>query len=163
MTYYDDIAKGYEELHGEEQEKKIALIRQHLVIHKTDKLLDVGCGSGLTTRVWDCDRTGIDPARKLIEKAQKSDPEGVYIVAPAEDIPFPAATFDVVLSITALQNFEEYQKGLQEMKRVAKDDARFVISFLRRSDRADVFASTILANFKVHLILKEEKDTIFFI
>ena len=30
MTYYDDISEGYEELHGEEQLKKIELIKQYI-------------------------------------------------------------------------------------------------------------------------------------
>ena len=48
MNYYDKIAKGYEELHKEEQLKKIKLIKTILKVNPTDKLLDVGCGTGLT-------------------------------------------------------------------------------------------------------------------
>ena len=48
MNYYDEISEGYEELHKEEQEKKIELIKQHLKVNPEEKLLDVGCGTGLT-------------------------------------------------------------------------------------------------------------------
>ena len=30
MAYYDSISEGYEELHGEEQLKKVALIKKHI-------------------------------------------------------------------------------------------------------------------------------------
>jgi ubiquinone/menaquinone biosynthesis C-methylase UbiE len=159
MTYYDDIADGYEELHGEEQGKKLALIKQHVLVQKSDRLLDVGCGSGLTTRAWECMRAGADPAGKLIEKAKASDPDGAYVVAPAEDLPFPDHSFDIVISITALQNFSDYKKGLQEIRRVGKD--RFVLSFLKRSEKAPQLTQAIMTNFSVRRIIKEEKDIIF--
>src|SRR3989344_4295808 len=43
-TYYDDIASGYEELHREEQEKKLALVKKELKI--TEKKTKVGVGGG---------------------------------------------------------------------------------------------------------------------
>jgi len=36
MNYYDEIAQGYEELHKEEQEKKIAIIKEEITINKED-------------------------------------------------------------------------------------------------------------------------------
>ena len=33
------------------------------------RLLDVGCGTGLTTEPWPCKRYGVDPAPKLLERA----------------------------------------------------------------------------------------------
>ena len=90
MNYYDEIATGYEELHKEEQEAKINIIKKHLEIKNNNKLIDVGCGTGLTTLAWDCQLYGLDPSIKLLEKA-KSKPESKnvnWINAPAEDIPF---------------------------------------------------------------------------
>ena len=163
-TYYDDISEGYEELHGKEQIDKLDFIRgklEELKIELQGKLLDVGCGSGLTTRFWkNCERTGIDPANKLVEKAKEKDSDGVYIVASAEKIPFSEGEFDVVVSITAIQNFKDVEKGLSEIKKVGKDF--FILTFLRRSSNKDLIIDAIKFNFKVLYSFEECKDLIFF-
>ena len=168
MSYYDEISSGYEELHREEQLKKIKLIKEHFKVKATDKLLDVGCGTGLTTTPWECKRYGIDPAHKLLEKARamaNNIDNGIkgeieYKLAPAEDIPYPDSYFDVVVSITAIQNFSSISKGLSEIKRVGKD--RFVLSFLKRSGKREEIDKLIRKIFKVKEVLEEDKDLIYF-
>ena len=159
-NYYDSIATGYEELHKEEQLKKIEIIKKYLKVKKTDKLLDVGCGTGLTTEPWDCKRFGIDPSKKLLERArQKGEIE--YKLAPVEKIPYSDNYFDIVISITAIQNFEDVSKGLKEIKRVGKDE--FVLSFLKRSSKKVVIESKIKKLFNVKEVIEEKKDLIYFI
>jgi demethylmenaquinone methyltransferase/2-methoxy-6-polyprenyl-1,4-benzoquinol methylase len=159
QNYYDEIAQGYEELHREEQLKKIEIIKKILKLKKTDKLLDVGCGTGLTTEPWNCSRYGIDPSKKLLERArQKNKIE--YKQAQAEDIPYPDRFFDIVISITAIQNFQDIEKGLKEIKRVGKDG--FVLSFLKRSPKKEFIEKKIKELFFVKNVVEEEKDIIFF-
>jgi ubiquinone/menaquinone biosynthesis C-methylase UbiE len=160
MTYYDDIAEGYEELHREEQQKKIEVIKQYLRPLRTEKLLDVGCGTGLTTEPWKCRRYGIDPARRLIARARQPD-RIEYKVAPAEHIPYPDLFFDYVISITALQNFEAIEKGLREIRRVGKD--KFVLTALKKSPKIKKITGLIEQYFNVDKIIEEEKDIIFLI
>ena len=159
MNYYNEIAEGYEELHKEEQEKKIKLIKKYLKPKQDEKLLDVGCGSGLTTRCWKCKRFGIDPSEKLLEKAKANDKNGTYALASAEKIPFSDRYFDIVVSITAIQNFDNIEKGLREIKRVGKE--KFVLSFLKKSPKSKYINSTIQKLFNVNEIIEEEKDLIF--
>ena len=161
MNYYDEISEGYEELHKEEQEKKIALIKEKLNINPEDKLLDVGCGTGLTTRPWKCKRYGIDPSKKLLEKAKQQDTEGIYELAPAENIPFKDNEFDIVISITAIQNFNDIEKGLAEIKRVGKD--KFILTFLKKSEKKEKIESLIQKIFNPKQKIEEEKDIIFII
>jgi ubiquinone/menaquinone biosynthesis C-methylase UbiE len=160
MTYYDDIADGYDELHREEQEKKIALIKTHLQVQQKNTLLDVGCGSGISTRTWHCKRTGIDPSEKLIAIAQEKDPEGTYLVGVAEELPFPDNSFDIVISVSAVHNFTDALLGLREMKRVGR--GQHIITLLKRCEHEQRLTQIILANFPVKRIVKEEKDIIFF-
>ena len=128
MSYYDEISEGYEKLHKEEQLKKIEVIKKHLKLKPTDKLLDVGCGTGITTEPWECKRYGIDPAIKLLERANNRG-KIQYKQAAAENIPYPDDFFDIVISITAIQNFEDIEKGLNEIKRVGKNKFVFSNSF----------------------------------
>jgi len=160
MNYYDKIAKGYEELHKEEQLKKIKLIKTILKVNPTDKLLDVGCGTGLTTTPWKCKRYGIDPSKKLLERAKQKE-KVVYKLASVEKIPFKDNFFDIVISITAIQNFTNIEKGLKEIKRVGKD--RFILTFLKKYSKKDKIIKLIQKIFKVKEIIEEEKDIIFVI
>ena len=158
MGYYDDIAEGYEELHKEEQLRKVATIKKFVTCNPTDKLLDVGCGTGLTTEPWDCTLYGIDPASKLIERARQKD-KIEYKVAPAENIPYPEKYFDWVVSITAIQNFSDIKQGLSEIKRVGRTN--FILSYLKRSPKSEMIEKLINQLFKVKLRIEEEKDIIF--
>ncbi|MCK4522227.1 MAG: class I SAM-dependent methyltransferase [Nanoarchaeota archaeon] len=160
MGYYDDISEGYEELHKEEQLKKIKIIKKNLKVDKKDRLLDVGCGTGLTTEPFDCIKYGIDPAPKLLEKARQKD-NIEYMLAPAENIPYPDGFFDIVISVTAIQNFKDIEKGLNEIKRVGKQ--RFVLSFLKKSNKRDFIDILIRKIFKVKKVIEEDKDLIYFI
>ncbi|MBI2129077.1 class I SAM-dependent methyltransferase [Candidatus Woesearchaeota archaeon] len=160
MDYYDSISKGYEELHGEEQLNKIKIIKKFLKVRKTDKLLDVGCGTGLTTEPWPCKRFGIDPSRKLLFKAKQKNKEIEYKLAPAEKIPYPNQFFDIVISITAIQNFKDIGKGLKEIKRAG--NKRFVLSFLKKSPKKEMIDCIIKKHFKVKKVIEEDKDRIYF-
>ena len=46
MDYYNQISKGYDELHGLEQLNKLNVIKNNLNIKNNDLLLDAGCGTG---------------------------------------------------------------------------------------------------------------------
>ena len=159
MAYYDDIADGYEELHEEEQMKKIDVVKKYLKVSKDERLLDVGRGIGITTLPWDCERHGIDSSSRLLEKAREKGKIN-YKLAPAEKIPYPDGFFDIVISITALQNFDDIEKGLREIKRVGK--GKFVLSFLKKSPKREAIDRLIRKNFNVSKIIEEDKDVIYF-
>ena len=159
MNYYNQISQGYEELHKEEQEKKIEIIKKYLKPKPVDKLLDVGCGTGLTTEPWNCIRFGIDPSKKLLEKAKDKNQDIEYKLASAENIPYKDNFFDIVISITAIQNFDNIEKGLKEIKRVGKE--RFILTFLKKSSKKDLIEKTIKKLFKIDKIIEEDKDLIF--
>ncbi len=161
MNYYDSISRGYEELHKEEQLKKLELIKKYLNVKRDEKLLDVGCGTGLTTSPWKCKRYGIDPSKKLLEKAKKKYPSIKFRLASAENIPFKDNVFDVVISITAIQNFSDIKKGLEEIKRVGKN--RFVLTFLKKSKKKKKIEGLIKNHFKIKEVIEEEKDLIYII
>jgi len=156
MAYYDKISKGYNELHGEEQLKKVNIILNNIRLKKSDKLLDVGCGTGLYLDLFKCDITGVDPSEELLKQCSHKT-----IKSSAERLPFKDNSFDWVISITAIHNFKDIEKSLEEIKRVGKK--KFVFSVLKKSKKFDYISNLIRKKFKIKKIVIEEKDIIFFI
>ncbi len=150
MTYYDKIAKGYDELYKEEQLKKVKLIIKHLNI-KNEKVLDIGCGTAFYSNLFK-NYTGIDNSKKMI----KGKKECIY--ANAESLPFNDESFDAVICITSIHNFKDIKKALNEMKRVCKN--KIAISVLKKAKKFEEIKKLIKDNFKVQEI-EEEKDIIF--
>ncbi len=157
MTYYDDIAEGYDELYREEQLKKIAIIKPYLVLKPTDFLLDVGCGSCFT--IFPCHMVGVDPSWKLLKKANL--PSCRKVCTTAEVLPFANKTFDHVVSLTAIQNFDDISRALSEIGRVAKPHARIIITVLKKSKVCSELSSTLALFFSLEHEIEEEKDFIF--
>lgn len=166
MSYYNEIAEGYEELHEDEQLAKLNAIKmllekENIKISPNSKLLDVGCGSGISTRFWEfteCERIGVDPAEKLIEIAQKKDINGQYFVEGAENLSFEDELFDFVISITAIHNFEDLEKGIKEIDRVGK--SFFILTILKKAINFEDIISKLKEKFKIIKDYEEEKDHI---
>ena len=157
MTYYNEISEGYDELHSEEQLKKARIIRDKLELKRSDKLLDVGCGNGFYLDLFDCDVTGIDPSEELITKYKGSHQ---VLLGNAENLDFPEKSFDIVISLTSIHNFDDIEKGLKEIERVGKD--KFAFSVLKRSSKAGEIEKIINKLFKIKEKVEEDKDIILF-
>jgi len=155
MAYYDAISKSYDELHREEQLKKIVIIRDSMKIGKEAKLLDVGCGTGISSG-FGCSVVGIDPSIELL-KLNKNNKK---IAGTAEALPFRDGVFDYVISVTAVHNFKNIKKSIKEMKRVGRRN--FVFSVLKKSRRFNFIKNVIGKNFTINKTIEEEKDVIFF-
>lgn len=153
---YDAISNGYEELHGQEQLNKGRIILDNLNLKKDDWLLDIGCGPGQLLEMCDCQCIGIDPSFKLLAQSKKH-----VIQARAEQLPFKDNSFDYVVSITAIHNFDNIDKAIQEIKRVAKQHV--AISLLKNTARFEEIEDKLKENFKIHKIILENKDAIFFL
>ncbi len=155
--YYNYISDAYNELHELEQRKKLSIIKDKLKITKETKLLDVGCGTGVSTD-FECDATGVDPSDELLNIAAKRFPQVQFIKAKAESLPFENNFFDIVVSLTAIQNFNDIEKGLNEIKRVGKKI--FALSYLKKSEKAEMIEKLIASLFQKTERIEEEKDII---
>ncbi len=148
MGYYDEIAEGYDELHGKEQLGKIKAILKDFQIYD-ETVLDVGCGTASYAYLFR-NYTGIDPSEGMIRQANSNVQLGE-----AEDLPFKEKSFDIVMAITAIHNFTDYKKAIKEMKRVAKK--RIIITLLKKSKKFDEIREE-LKDFKE---IDQEIDLIF--
>lgn len=152
---YSVISKSYNELYGAEQLNKARLISNAFSFSDDCFLLDVGCGTGISTKLFGGRKIGLDPEFLLLKQADFPVVCGV-----AEFLPFKNSSFDVVVSLTAVHNFSDYSIALVEMKRVLKKD--IIISVLRKSKSKNKIIDKIKSIFAVSEIIDEEKDVILF-
>jgi len=102
------------------------------------RVLDVGCGTGfllrlLAERLPDAEElVGIDAAQGMIDvaKTMGNDPRLAFSTGTAEHLPFPDAWFDLVVSTTSFDHWENQQAGLAECARVLRPGGHFVLTDL---------------------------------
>ena len=77
----------------------------------SDRILDLGCGDGLDIQLlrdYGCtNMVGVDISTKLLHAARKRNPGIRFFRASAVTLPFPDATFDIVLIDSMLYHIEE--------------------------------------------------------
>jgi ubiquinone/menaquinone biosynthesis C-methylase UbiE len=157
MSFYNLIAKGYNELYGQEQQIKHKLIKDNLDIKASDLLLDVGCGTSLSG--LNCNIMGIDPSIELLRQNKPLDHIQNRIMARAENIPFKNNSFDKVISVTSMHNFNNIKQGIEEIERVGKQD--FAFSILKKTKHFELIEKEIKNNFKINKIIDGKQDWIF--
>lgn len=92
------------------------------------RALDVGCGPGALTEVL-ADRLGAervgaaDPSESFVTACAQRVPGADVRQGAAEALPWPAATFDVVVSQLVLNFLSDADAGLAQMCRVARPGA----------------------------------------
>jgi len=103
------------------------LLCEAVDVRSGQKVLDVATGSGNTAlaaaRCF-CEATGVDYVPDLIEHARRrAQAEGLEVnfeVGDAEDLPYPDASFDVVLSTVGVMFTPDQEKAAQELLRVCR-------------------------------------------
>lgn len=90
-----------------------------------ERVLDVACGTGIVARLAtehvgsSGTVAGVDPNPGMIAVARNVEPTAIeWHEAPAEAIPLPDASVDVVLCSMGAQFFSDKDRALQEMRRV---------------------------------------------
>jgi SAM-dependent methyltransferase len=126
-AYYDDFSTGYERErhHGyhallDELELGVAV-----PFARGRDVLEVGCGTGLIlSRLAEVARRaeGVDLSPGMLEKART---RGLTVhEASATELPYPDASFDVVLSFKVLAHVPDVRLALTEMARVCRPGGR---------------------------------------
>jgi SAM-dependent methyltransferase len=103
------------------------------------KALDVGCGEGRFCRMLkqnQIDVTGIDPTVALLAQARARDPQGRYLEARAERLPFPDHAFDLVVSYLSLIDIPDIAAAIPEMARVLAPQGTLLIANLNSFNTA---------------------------
>ena len=93
-------------------------------------MLDIACGTGYLLlagarrglKTW-----GIDISDEAVKLARQISPTSEVSVGRGEDLQFRDGAFDYITCIGSLEHFLDMDRGLSEMKRVAKPDALLCI------------------------------------
>jgi demethylmenaquinone methyltransferase/2-methoxy-6-polyprenyl-1,4-benzoquinol methylase len=115
-------------------------------INPGDRALDLCCGTGDISFALarnGAETTGLDFSPQMLEVAkarnQKKNPTvdrrlltsdfrpPVFIQGDAQQIPFPENSFDIVTVGYGLRNLTSWERGLEEMFRVARPGARLIV------------------------------------
>lgn len=96
-----------------------------------EAVLDVACGTGnaaLCAAERGARVTGLDVTPELLDLARARAPELTWVEGDAQDLPFPDATFDVVLSVFGCMFAPDHRRTASEIRRVLRSDGRAVIA-----------------------------------
>ena len=156
-NFYSIISKGHDELYKEEQLKKLGIIRENLEIEQDLLLLDIGSGTGISSSFFNCKTIALDNNLDMLKKYS-----GLKINAAAEFLPFKSKIFDIILSVTAIQNFNDMESSIKEIKRISRENSQIIITCLKKSKKLNKIREIMNKNF-VFREIEEEKDIIFLV
>ena len=136
MVTEREIKDWYNEKHLAEQENAwrppsvYPVFLDHLDVRPDKKMLDVGCGTGNLLEAASqrgVETYGVDISEEGVKVAQRTSPDSNITVGSGEALRFAEGFFDYVTCLGALEHFLDIDKGISEMIRVAKKDAKFCI------------------------------------
>ena len=138
-----------------------------LGVNASSSVLDVACGLGEFLAACShrgAQVAGVDLSENAIKLCQKALPEGNFHACSAEQLPFDNDVFDLVTCLGSLEHFLNPKSAIEEMIRVAKTDASFVIlvpnkDFLTR--KLGLYSGTYQVDAKEDVRTLEEWNTLF--
>ncbi len=144
MIVFDKKANKYDSWYQTPKGKLIDEVETSLAMEllqpqKGIKILDIGCGTGnysIKLAKKGCEVIAIDVSPKMLGIAiKKAKNQGLNIdfrIGQVEDLNFKDDSFDAVVSITAIEFFDDVEKGFKEMFRVAKNGAPIVVGTINK-------------------------------
>jgi len=119
------------------RKKVVKLVNNHTKTKKEKKLLDIATGTGdlaiMLAKIEDSKIIGLDISKGMLDvgikkiKVKKLDHKIEMVLGDSEKLPFSDNTFDAITVGFGVRNFEDLDKGLQEIHRVLKPEGIFVV------------------------------------
>ena len=138
MAYnFDTIARTYDRLNRLMTLGLDRCWRKRALRGIQGNVLDVACGTGdmaVSLVERGCTVTGVDISEEMLAIARQKAPMVTFMIADAEHLPFPDASFDAVTCAFGVRNFVHLEQGLNEMLRVLKPGGQLVILELATPD-----------------------------
>lgn len=128
LKQYEIASKELDELRGGKPNVVWETICTTINTHITDKtlnIIDVGCASGYFYEVFtqllhaDISYMGVDYSEEMIKLASKNYPGVNFSNIDIRNIDLPDKSYDLVFSNAVLEHVPEWQRGLDELCRIA--------------------------------------------
>ena len=143
---FDELAPNYSNQAVDFiKNKRLELIKKN--INKSDKILEIGCGSGNLLKNINCDNiSGLDISPLMIEECKKIMPKSKFVTGDAENLPFKDNSFDKVIISEVLYYLPDLNKAISEAFRVLKKDGLLLITSLNKKYN---FVQTLVKVFRI--------------
>ena len=136
-TWYKDSATGTYTRHREKFERLFTLVP----IHEAERVLDVGCGSGVLVPYLLEKMSGqgvvyeLDYAERMIRANKQMHRDGRvrFIVADVADMPLEKETCDVVMCFACFPHIHDKKTALEGMTAVLKKNGFLAVAHLESS------------------------------
>jgi len=121
------------------------LVERARPIGPSDRVLDLGCGTGIVARVLRerlggaARLSGLDSSPQMIAKARALAPDIDFHEGNAMHLPFPDRSFDLVVCQQMLQFVPEPAVALREVRRVLSHGGRLLVSTWHSRDQQPLY------------------------
>jgi ubiquinone/menaquinone biosynthesis C-methylase UbiE len=160
-NYYNEISKGYDELHLEEQKRKILLIKKYIKTSKEQEILDVGGGTGILSELIEGKITNLEPSKKMLEEGlKKRTYTPINGEAEKTEELFAENQFDITFCITAAHHIQDIEKALKGIQKVTKNNAYIIITLLKKAQNTQRLIKKITQRFLLEKQIEEQTDII---
>jgi len=139
---YDRTAYIYDRRYREIQREKYKTVLANVT--RVDRILDLGCGTGMLLSPLKRRArlvVGIDMSAEMLRAAKKRAAGAPLLLADADHLPFADGSFDMVVSVTLLQNMPDPGKTVRELARVLRSDGKAIITSLKHKHSPEQLAA----------------------
>lgn len=138
---WSEVAEAWSELWGEFPRPLWDVVVRRAGAGPGRRVLDAGCGSGDMLAYLagaGADVCGFDPAAGMVAAARRRLPDADIRRADLSAVPWPDATFDIVVSVNAVQFAADIDAAVAELVRVCRPGGALVLAGWAEDARYDL-------------------------
>jgi ubiquinone/menaquinone biosynthesis C-methylase UbiE len=154
------FALGYDRQMARAEAAGLRAMRRGLLAGATGRVLEIGGGTGANLDLYSHgvrELVVTEPQEPMLKRlkrhAEERAPHATVLRAPAEDLPFEDASFDVVVSTLVLCGVDDQPRALRQIARVLRPGGRLLFLEHVRSDDPRAARQQDRLNWFNHLVV----------